>query len=98
MLFGTTDHGALLSAFGEQRRAIQYVVGNPLVAMQMTRLDLGAALYAPLRVLIREEQGKTCLEYDRPSSLFRRFARPEISAVASALDRKLEALVAAAIA
>jgi hypothetical protein len=29
MLFGTSDHGALLRLVGQKRKAIQYVVGNP---------------------------------------------------------------------
>jgi uncharacterized protein (DUF302 family) len=97
MLFGTQDHGALLRLAGQRRKAIQYVVGNPLFAVQMTQHDLRASLYAPLRVLLYEnEEGKTCVEYDRPSSLFGQFGNAEIDAVAATLDRKLEALVGAA--
>jgi uncharacterized protein (DUF302 family) len=97
MLFGTSDHGALLRLAGQKRRAVQYVVGNPLFALRMTRHDVRAALYAPLRVLLSEnEEGKTCLEYDRPSSLFGQFGNAEVDAVAAMLDRKLEALAAAA--
>jgi len=98
MLFGTNDHGALLRIVGQKRKAIQYVVGNPLFALQMTQHDIRASLYAPLRVLLYEdERGKTCLEYDKPSSLFGQFNDHRIAPVASMLDRKLEALVAAAV-
>jgi uncharacterized protein (DUF302 family) len=98
MLFGTNDHGALLRLAGQERKAVQYVVGNPLFALQMTRHDIRASLYAPLRVLLYEnEAGKTCVEYDTPSSLFGRFRKAEITAVAAMLDRKLEALAVAAI-
>ena len=39
--------------------------------MQMTQYDIRAGLYAPLRVLLYEnEHGATCVEYDKPSSLF----------------------------
>ena len=96
MLFGTQDHGALLRLAGQQRKAVQYVVGNPLFAFQMTQHDIRASLYAPLRVLIYEnEAGKTCVEYDRPSSLFGQFGNDRISPTAAMLDKKLEALVAA---
>jgi uncharacterized protein (DUF302 family) len=94
MLFGTQDHGALLRLAGQRRKAIQYVVGNPLIALQMTQHDIRASLYAPLRVLVYEnETGKTCLEYDRPSSVFGQFGKAEIDSVAVMLDRKLDALV-----
>jgi uncharacterized protein (DUF302 family) len=97
MLFGTTDHGALLRLAGHKRKAIQYVVGNPLVALQMTQHDIRASLYAPVRVLIYENQeGQTCLEYDRPSSLFGQFGDDRIAPTATMLDRKLEALVTTA--
>jgi uncharacterized protein (DUF302 family) len=98
MLFGTTDHGALLRIVGQKRKAIQYVVGNPLFALRMTQHEIRAGLYAPLRVLIYEnEEGKTCLEYDRPSSLFGQFNDDRVAPVAAMLDRKLEALVGAAV-
>jgi uncharacterized protein (DUF302 family) len=98
MLFGTTDHGALLRLVGQKRKAVQYVVGNPLFALQVTQHDLRAGLYAPLRVLLYEdERGRTCLEYDRPSSLFGQFNDDRIAPVAAILDRKLEALVSAAV-
>jgi uncharacterized protein (DUF302 family) len=98
MLFAAHNHGALLRLAGQKRKAIQYVVGNPLFAFQMTQHDIRASLYAPLRVLIYEDEaGKTSVEYDRPSSLFGQFGNAEITAVADMLDRKLEALVAAAM-
>ena len=97
MLFGTSDHGALLRLAGQKRKAIQYVVGNPVFALQMTQHNR-ASLYAPLRVLLYEnEEGKTCVEYDRPSSLFGQFGDSRIAPTATMLDRKLEALVAKAI-
>ncbi len=97
MLFGTNDHGSLLRLAGQQRKAVQYVVGNPLFALRMTQHDIRASLYAPLRVLIYEnEEGKTCVEYDRPSSLFGQFGNDRIAPTAAMLDSKMEALVAAA--
>jgi uncharacterized protein (DUF302 family) len=99
MLFGTSDHGALLRLAGQKRKAIQYVVGNPVFALQMTQHDIRASLYAPLRVLIYEnEEGKTYVEYDKPSSLFGQFGDSRITPTATMLDRKLEALVTKAIA
>jgi uncharacterized protein (DUF302 family) len=97
MLFATLDHGSLLTLFGPPRRAMHYVIGNPLFALQMTRRKLGAGLYAPLRVLIYEEGEETVLEYDSPSSVFGQFDDPEVAAVASMLDAKLAALVAASV-
>jgi uncharacterized protein (DUF302 family) len=98
MLFGTQNHGALLRLARQQRKAVQYVVGNPLFALQMTQHDIRASLYAPLRVLLYEnKEGNTCVEYDRPSSLFGQFGNASVTEVATMLDRKLEQLVAEAI-
>ncbi|MGA2259270.1 MAG: DUF302 domain-containing protein [Thermoguttaceae bacterium] len=98
MLFGKTDHGSLLRIAGQKRKAIQYVLGNPLFALQMTRHDIRASLYAPLRVLLyQNDEGKTCVEYDKPSSLFGQFDQAEITATAAMLDSKLDALVSTAI-
>lgn len=98
MLFGTNDHGSLLRLADQKRKAIQFVVGNPLFALRMTRHDIRASLYAPLRVLIYEnEEGKTCVEYDRPSSLFGQFGDERIGPTATMLDLKLQALVAGAV-
>ncbi len=53
---------------------------------------------APVRLLVYEdERGRTCLEYDKPSSLFGQFNDDRIAPTAAMLDNKLEALVAAAI-
>ncbi|MCA1657281.1 MAG: hypothetical protein LC713_06185, partial [Actinobacteria bacterium] len=58
------------------------------------RHALGAGLYAPLRVLISEEEaGRTCVEYDLPSSLTGRLGDERITQIARTLDRKPEELV-----
>jgi uncharacterized protein (DUF302 family) len=98
MLFRTSDHGTLLRLAGQKKKAIQYLVGNPLFAVQMTQHDIRASLYAPLRVLIYEnEAGKTALEYDSASSLFGQFGNVKVTEVANMLDRKMEQLVAQAM-
>ena len=98
MRFRTSDHGSLLRLAGQKKKALQYLVGNPLFAIQMTQHDIRASLYAPLRVLLYEnEHGKTCVEYDKPSSLFGQFGNAKVTDVSTMLDRKLEQLVATAI-
>jgi uncharacterized protein (DUF302 family) len=98
MLFRTSDHGFLLRLVGQKKKALQYLLGNPLFAVQMTEHDIRSSLYAPLRVLLYEdEHGKTCVEYDRPSSLFGQFGNANVTEVATMLDRKLEKLVEQAI-
>ena len=90
-IFGSHDHGALLAIYGLRQRAIQYHIGNPLTASKMTRHQLSAALYAPIRVLLRESaSGDAAFEYDRPQSVFGQFNDPGVNAVAEKLDRDLQ--------
>ena len=81
----------MLRTAGLSRKAMQYEIGNPLTASRMTQHRLPAALYAPLRVLLYEnETGRAVFEYDLPSSLFGQFGDERVTAVGRELDAKLE--------
>jgi uncharacterized protein (DUF302 family) len=98
MIFAVQDHGSLLGVLGAARQALQYVVGNPWYALQMTQYDIRASLYAPLRALLYEtDTGQTCLEYDRPSSFFGQFGNQQVAKFAELLDQKLGELAAVAM-
>ena len=49
ILFQKSNHGLYLGIKGQPRKAMQYLIGNPLFAVEMTEHAIGAALYAPLR-------------------------------------------------
>jgi uncharacterized protein (DUF302 family) len=90
-IFHSRDHGGLLQITGQPRKAVQYDIGNPLTATRMTQHQLPASLYAPLRVVLYEnEAGRATFEYDRPSSLFGQFGDQRVTAVARELDASLE--------
>jgi uncharacterized protein (DUF302 family) len=95
---GIQKFGELLALAGKPAgKANQYVIGNPLIALQMVRHKIGVGLYVPLRILISEDAGSvTHLEYDLPSSLLDQFGDPDVHAVALMLDQKLNALMSAA--
>lgn len=94
-IFNARDHGGLLRIAGLARKAVQYEIGNPLTATRMTQHRLPAALYAPLRVVLYEnEDGHAVFEYDRPSSLFGQFGDERVTAVARELDASLERVLA----
>jgi uncharacterized protein (DUF302 family) len=93
-IFGKRDHGALLQIVGSRRNALQYEIGNPLTASKMTRHQLPAALYAPLRVvLFEDEQGRGIFEYDKPSSFFGQYGDERVTEVGRYLDDTLEAVL-----
>lgn len=96
-LFLARNHGELTAVDGQTSKAMQYEIGNPLTAERMTRHDLAAGLYAPLRVMLYEDKsGKAIFEYDLPSSLFGQFGDERITQVGRELDAELETALQAA--
>jgi uncharacterized protein (DUF302 family) len=97
-LFRTSDYGPLLRLAGQTKKAVQYQLGNILIAIQMMQHDVRVSLYAPARLLIFEdEDGKTSVEYDKLSSLLGQFGNAHVTEVAAMVDRKLEQLVSQAV-
>jgi hypothetical protein len=93
-IFASRDHGALLAIAELKRQAIQYDIGNPLTASLMTRHQVSAGLYAPIRVLLRESpEGEVAFEYDRPASTFGQFGDEAVDLVARKLDENLESVL-----
>src|SRR6202011_465404 len=93
-IFGERNHGTLLQISGARRNALQYDIGNPLPASKMARHQLAAALYAPLRVvLFEDEQGRGVFEYDKPSSFFGQYGDERVTEVGRYLDATLEAVL-----
>jgi uncharacterized protein (DUF302 family) len=83
-------HGDLLALKGERRPLTAYYIGNVLSAVEMTKVNPAAGLYAPLReVVYANAEGGTTMEYDRPSSMFGQFKDGEIDAMAQSLDQRL---------
>jgi hypothetical protein len=97
-IFEVRDHGALLAITGKARNALQYEIGNPVTASLMTRHQLSAALYAPIRVVLFEnDAGRGVFEYDQPSTKFGQLGDQRVTDVARGLDAALaHALLGAA--
>jgi len=89
-IFQSRDHGAILKIAGKARNALQYDIGNPITASRMTRFQLAAALYAPIRVVLyQNDAGHGVFEYDQPSTTFGQFSDERVTAVARGLDAAL---------
>ena len=94
MIFGHQEHGKLLAIMGKPRKAIQYLIGNPLTAATMTQYDIRAGLYAPLRILVYEADDQLLFaEYDLPSTLFGQFGNENILAISKGLDKSILAII-----
>jgi len=98
VIFSIATHGDWLQILSGKRNAVQYVIGNVLVSTQMTRHELAAGLYAPLRIMLYQNKaGTATFEYDRPSTLFGQYGNESVTAVAQELDQKIyDALINAA--
>ncbi|BCZ20526.1 DUF302 domain-containing protein [Mycobacterium senriense] len=95
MLFGVVDHGAWIPKAGIDRKALRVILGNPLIAITMLRHDVTAGLFAPVELLLLEEDdGHSSLTYVKPSSLMVVEPNPELLSAAEKLDVKLAALAA----
>ncbi len=92
MLFGVVDHGAWITKAGIDRKALRVILGNPLIAITMLRHDVTAGLYAPVELLLLEEDDGSSLTYVKPSSLMVVQPNPELLSAAGQLDAKLAAL------
>lgn len=97
-IFSRIDHGVLLSLAGKPSKAIQYTIGNPLLAVQMTEQVLPVSLYAPFKLAVYEDdKARTIISYDRLSSLVAQYHNEKVIAIAHIVDKKLEDLVAEVI-
>ncbi|MCC8402725.1 DUF302 domain-containing protein [Paraburkholderia sp. MMS20-SJTN17] len=97
MRFDKLDHGALFAMAGAPRLSVRYSVGNPLIAWSMTRIDMRAALHAPLTVLVYGlNEAQTRIEYDLPSAALAQFGCDAIHDVALDLDGKLNGVIESA--
>ena len=95
MLFGTFDHGAWIKKTGIHRNVLRVVIGNPLIAITMLRHDVTAGLFAPVELLIVEEENdRSSLTYVVPSSLMVVEENEPLREAAVQLDAKLAALAA----
>jgi uncharacterized protein (DUF302 family) len=98
VIFSVAAHGDWLQIRSGKRNAAQYVIGNVLVSSQMTQHELAAGLYAPLRIMLYENNsGTATFEYDQPSTLFGQYGDERVTAVAKGLDQEIyDALIKAA--
>lgn len=94
-LFFALDYGQWLPLFGIKRKVMRWILGNPLIAITVIRHDITASLFAPVELLLVEnESGEgSIVIYDLPSSLMVIEPNPALLAAVRVLDQKLQALV-----
>ena len=89
------DQGAVVrKETGEETpKMIRFVIGNPLIMMEMAKHVPDAGSYAPVTVLVDERADGVHLSYDRMASLLAPYENPDALEVARNLDMKVENLL-----
>jgi uncharacterized protein (DUF302 family) len=95
MLFMQLDHGAVVrkQTGRDTPRIIRFVIGNPLIMMEMAKHVPDAGSYAPVTVLVNERADGVHLSYDRMTSLLAPYGNRHALDVARDLDSKVEDLL-----
>lgn len=93
MVMAQVDQGKMLSMTGLKLKATLFLVGNPTVGKQLFEQDPAVGLYVPLRISVYTDgDGKTYVEYDKPTSLLGQFKNDKLSMIAQMLDEKISGL------
>ncbi|HEY9503384.1 MAG TPA: DUF302 domain-containing protein [Pyrinomonadaceae bacterium] len=95
ILFALMNHGAWIKKVAIRKKVLRVVIGNPLLAITMLRHDLTSGLFAPVElIVIEEDNNQSSLTYVRPSSLMVVEKHEPLLAAAEVLDEKLQTLAA----
>lgn len=88
--FLTIDHGEWVTKQGRPTRFLNYVLGNPLIAITMIEHHIEAGLDVPVRLAIYEDtDGKTRIVFNKPSTLMSGLDNDQVHAAAVKLDVKM---------
>jgi uncharacterized protein (DUF302 family) len=95
MLFMRLDHGAVLrkETGRDTPRIVRFVIGNPLIMVEMAKHVPDAGSYAPVTVLVDERPDGVHLSYDRMASFLSAYGNRDALRVAEDLDNKVETLL-----
>jgi hypothetical protein len=93
VIFSSFNRGNLLNAYGFHMKLRHYIIGSPPSAALMTNLVPTAALYAPLQLIVYEnEKGEAIIEYSLPLDYPGEIGQ-EVAQLGLALDHKLQQLI-----
>jgi uncharacterized protein (DUF302 family) len=93
MVMAQVDQGKMLSMTGLSLKATLFLVGNPTVGKQLFEQNHAVGLYVPLRISVyMDTDGKTYIEYDKPTALLGQFNNEKVTMIAQMLDEKISGL------
>ena len=90
MVYAKIDAGDYFGIAGHHTPAVEYLIGNHVIAETMFRHDPKALLYAPLRMLVYgDADGNAVFTMDQPGPAFGSLGIAEVAEVGLGLDRKV---------
>jgi hypothetical protein len=90
MTYAKIDARGYFGLAGHDTPAVEYLIGNHVIAETMFRHDPKAMLYAPLRMLVfGDENGNAIFTMDQPGPAFGSLGVADVSQVGLDLDRKV---------
>jgi hypothetical protein len=90
MTYAKIDTRGYFPIAGHHTPAVEYLIGNHVIAETMFRHDAKAMLYAPLRMLVYgDDNGNAVFTMDQPGPAFGSLGIAEVAAVGQDLDRKV---------
>ncbi len=94
MVYAKIDAAPLFSIAGHRVQAVEYLIGNHVIAETMFRHNPKALLYAPLRMLVYSDaEGNAVFTMDQPSAAFGSLGIREVTEVGEGLDDKVSNLL-----
>ena len=98
-LFMKVEHDVIMSRLGRTHRSVQYAIGNPLIAKDVSDAAPKVCLYTPLRLAVFEdtEEGLTHVIFDSPESLMGSFGSETARKIGNSLNERLVKLVEQAL-
>ncbi|MBV8178669.1 MAG: DUF302 domain-containing protein, partial [Mycobacterium sp.] len=90
LVYAKIDATELFTVAGHHTQAIEYLIGNHVIAETMFRHDPKAMLYAPLRMLVySDSDGNAVFTMDQPGPAFGSLGIADVAKVGEGLDRKV---------
>ena len=99
MMLMKIEHDLLMGNLGRRHRSVQFAIGNPLIAKDVSDAAPKVCLYTPLRIAVMQDEkdGSTWILYDNPESLMGSFESAAARKIGNSLNQKIIKLVEQAI-
>jgi uncharacterized protein (DUF302 family) len=95
MIIAKVNQGEIASLSGTLRQCAVYLVGNPVIATDIFKIDIRAGMLVPFRVEIYDEGNDGALSYDLPSSFLASLGKPGLEEIGKTLVQKIESVARA---